>query len=110
MGVFGVGTGLAGVAGVIAGPTLQNHLVWLCSRFYCVCMRRCRWTWLSFGAFVASLIIGWMKTFAAAYNVGAAEILMYFGFEYPDNVYYHPWRDLWTLTLPQIDLCSLTFF
>jgi branched-chain amino acid transport system permease protein len=103
MGVFGVGTGLAGVAGVIAGPTLQTYpgMAFALGSIVFVCVVVGGLGSL-FGAFVASLIIGWMKTFAAAYNVGAAEILMYFGFEYPDNVYYHPWRDLWTLTLPQI--------
>jgi branched-chain amino acid transport system permease protein len=54
------------------------------------------------GAFVASLLIGWLQTFAASYNVGAADILIAVGYEFPKDVYYHPWRDLWTLTLPQI--------
>ena len=45
-----------------------------------------------FGAFVASLLIGWLQTFAASYNVGAADILIAFGYEFPKDVYYHPWR------------------
>ena len=54
------------------------------------------------GAFLASLLIGWLQTFAVAYNVGAGDILAWLGFEYPANIYTDPWRDLWTLTLPQI--------
>ena len=54
------------------------------------------------GAFVASLLIGWLQTFAASYNIGAADVLIAMGYEFPKDVYYHPWRDLWTLKLPQI--------
>ncbi len=103
MGVFGVGTGLAGLAGVIAGPSLTTFpgMAFLLGSIVFVCVVVGGLGSL-FGAFVASLLIGWLQTFAASYNIGAADILIAFGYEFPKDVYYHPWRDLWTLTLPQI--------
>mgnify|MGYP006064093029 FL=1 len=103
MGVFGVGTGLAGLAGVIAGPSLTTFpgMAFLLGSIVFVCVVVGGLGSLS-GAFIASLLIGWLQTFAASYNVGAADILIAMGYEFPKDVYYHPWRDLWTLTLPQI--------
>ena len=55
------------------------------------------------GALAASLLIGWMQTFAASYNVTHGR--------YPDGPRLQPSRsicpinplaDLWSLTLPQI--------
>ena len=103
MGVFGVGTGLAGLAGVIAGPSLTTFpgMAFLLGSIVFVCVVVGGLGSLT-GAFLASLLIGWLQTFAASYNIGAADILIAMGYEYPKDVYYHPWRDLWTLTLPQI--------
>ncbi len=103
MGVFGVGTGLAGLAGVIAGPSLTTFpgMAFLLGSIVFVCVVVGGLGSLS-GAFIASLLIGWLQTFAASYNIGAADILIAMGYEFPKDVYYHPWRDLWTLTLPQI--------
>ena len=103
MGVFVVGTGLAGLAGVIAGPSLTTFpgMAFLLGSIVFVCVVVGGLGSLS-GAFIASLLIGWLQTFAASYNIGAADILIAMGYEYPKDVYYHPWRDLWTLTLPQI--------
>jgi len=80
MGVFGVGTALAGVAGVIAGPVLGTFP----------------------GMLVASLLIGWLTTFAASYNVEFETILKFFGMEKPEIMSESALRDIWTLTLPQI--------
>lgn len=103
MGVFGVGTGLAGVAGVIAGPvlgTFPGMAVLLGSIvFVTIVIGGLGSLW---GALVASLLIGWMTTFAASYNVAFADILMAIGFEKPVDMNTSLLRDLWTLTLPQI--------
>lgn len=103
MGVFGVGTALAGVAGVIAGPVLGTFpgmaFVLGSIVFVTIVIGGLGSLW---GALVASLLIGWITTFAKGYNVGGADLLMLLGFTPPDDLYEHPLRDLWTVTLPQI--------
>jgi branched-chain amino acid transport system permease protein len=103
MGVFGVGTAMAGLAGVIAGPvlgTFPGMAVQLGSIvFVTIVIGGLGSLW---GALVASLIIGWLQTFAAAYNVAMEDILTAVGFSKPENIWDHPLQDLWTLTLPQI--------
>ena len=103
MGVFGVGTALAGVAGVIAGPQLGTFpgMAFLLGSivFVTIVIGGLGSLW---GALVASLLIGWMTTFAASYNFEFADILLALGMEKPDDMRYSMLRDLWTLTLPQI--------
>jgi branched-chain amino acid transport system permease protein len=103
MGVFGVGTALAGVAGVIAGPVLGTFpgMAFLLGSivFVTIVIGGLGSLW---GALVASLLIGWITTFAASYNVAMADILMSLGFEQPVDLSESAWRDLWSLTLPQI--------
>ncbi len=103
MGVFGVGTALAGVAGVIAGPVLGTFpgmaVVLGSIVFVTIVIGGLGSLW---GALAASLLIGWITTFAASYNVGAADVLIAMGFEQPVDLSESAWRDLWTLTLPQI--------
>ncbi len=103
MGVFGVGTALAGLAGVIAGPVLGTFpgmaVVLGSIVFVTIVVGGLGSLW---GALVASLLIGWLTTFAASYNVGAADVLMALGFEQPVDLSESMFRDLWTLTLPQI--------
>ena len=103
MGVFGVGTALAGVAGVIAGPVLGTFpgmaIVLGSIVFVTIVIGGLGSLW---GALVASLLIGWMTTFAASYNVEFADILMFFGLEKPAVMSESALRDLWTMTLPQI--------
>ncbi len=103
MGVFGVGTALAGVAGVIAGPvlgTFPGMAVLLGSIvFVTIVVGGLGSLW---GALVASLLIGWIMTFAAAYNLNFADILTALGFERPEELSESVFRDAWTLTLPQI--------
>ncbi len=103
MGVFGVGTALAGVAGVIAGPvlgTFPGMAVFLGSIvFVTIVIGGLGSLW---GALIASLLIGWMTTFAAASSFQFADILLALGMERPENMSESMLRDLWTLTLPQI--------
>jgi branched-chain amino acid transport system permease protein len=103
MGVFGVGTALAAVAGVIAGPVLGTFpgmaVVLGTIVFVTIVIGGLGSLW---GALIASLMIGWIQTFAVAYNVGAADLLLALGLERPAELADSLLRDLWTLTLPQI--------
>lgn len=103
MGVFGVGAALAGVAGVIAGPVLGTFpgmaVVLGSIVFVTIVIGGLGSLW---GALVASLLIGWITTFAVAYDVELATILTAVGFEKPDDLYESIFRDAWSLTLPQI--------
>lgn len=103
MGVFGVGTALAGVAGVIAGPVLGTFpgMAFLLGSivFVTIVIGGLGSLW---GALVASLLIGWMTTFAASYNFEFSSILLALGMERPVDMDESMLRDLWTLTLPQI--------
>lgn len=103
MGVFGVGTALAGLAGVIAGPVLGTFpgmaFVLGSIVFVTIVIGGLGSLW---GALVASLLIGWITTFAKAYNIRMEDILTGLGFEKPDAVWDSLWRDLWTLTSPQV--------
>jgi branched-chain amino acid transport system permease protein len=101
--VFGVGTGLAGLAGVIAGPqlgTFPGMAVLLGSIvFVTIVIGGLGSLW---GALVASLLIGWITTFAASSSFAFSEILLALGMEKPVEMSESALRDLWTLTLPQI--------
>jgi branched-chain amino acid transport system permease protein len=103
MGVFGVGTAMAGLAGVIAGPVLGTFpgmaVVLGSIVFVTIVIGGLGSLW---GALLASLLIGWMQTFAASYNITMADVLMAIGFEQPVDLSDNPLRDLWTVTLPQI--------
>ena len=103
MGVFGVGTALAGVAGVIAGPVLGTFpgmaFVLGSIVFVTIVIGGLGSLW---GALVASLLIGWITTFAKSYNIAMSDILNGLGFATPENMSENPLRDLWTVTSPQI--------
>ena len=103
MGVFGVGTALAGVAGVIAGPVLATFpgmaVVLGSIVFVTIVIGGLGSLW---GALVASLLIGWITTFAKSYNLRMEDILTGLGFEKPADLSEHLFRDLWTITSPQI--------
>ena len=103
MGVFGVGTALAGLAGVIAGPALGTFpgmaVVLGTIVFVTIVIGGLGSLW---GALVASLLIGWLQTFAASYNIGVGDILTAIGFSRPVDLDESALRDLWTLTIPQI--------
>ncbi len=103
MGVFGVGTALAGVAGVIAGPVLGTFpgmaFVLGSIVFVTIVIGGLGSLW---GALVASLLIGWITTFAKSYNLAMSDILNAIGISTPENLDDNIFRDLWTVTSPQI--------
>jgi len=103
MGVFGAGTALAGVAGVIAGPVLGTFpgmaFVLGSIIFVTIVIGGLGSLW---GALIASLLIGWITTFAKSYNLEMADLLTALGFEKPEPIWDSAWRDLWTVTSPQI--------
>lgn len=98
--VFGVGTALAGLAGVIAGPVLTTFpgmaLVLGSIVFVIVVIGGLG---SLPGAFLASLLIGLLQSYAIAANVGMPDLLNLLGLEFPRS---HPLDDLWTLNLAQI--------
>lgn len=100
MGVFGVGTALAGVAGVIAGPVLTTFpgmaLVLGSIVFVIVVIGGLG---SLAGAFIASLLIGLLQSYAIASDLGVPDLLNLLGLEFGRD---HPLTDLWTLTLPQV--------
>jgi len=100
MGVFGVGTALAGVAGVIAGPVLTTFpgmaLVLGSIVFVIVVIGGLG---SLAGAFIASLLIGLMQSYAIASDVGMPDLLNLLGVSFERD---HPLSDLWSITLPQI--------
>ena len=100
MGVFGVGTALAGVAGVIAGPiltTFPGMALVLGSIVFVIVVIGGLGSLV--GAFMASLLIGLLQSYAIASDVGVQDLLNVLGLEFDRN---HPLTDLWTLTLPQV--------
>ena len=103
MGVFGVGTALAGVAGALAGPVLGTFpgmaFVLGSIVFVTIVIGGLGSLW---GALVASLLIGWMTTFAASSSFEFATLLEAVGMTRPEDMDESMLRDLWTLTLPQI--------
>ena len=97
---FGVGTALAGVAGVIAGPiltTFPGMAVVLGSIVFVIVVIGGLGSLV--GAFIASLLIGLLQSYAIASDVGVQDLLNVLGLEFDRN---HPLTDLWTLTLPQV--------
>lgn len=103
MGVFGVGTALAGVAGVIAGPVLGTFpgmaFVLGSIVFVTIVIGGLGSLW---GALVASLLIGWITTFAKSYNLAMSDVFNAIGIKTPENLDDNVFRDLWTVTSPQI--------
>lgn len=103
MGVFGVGTAMAAIAGVIAGPvlgTFPGMAVLLGSIvFVTIVIGGLGSLW---GALAASLLIGWLQTFAAAYNLRMSDLLTSIGLIEPVDLAESLLRDLWMLTLPQV--------
>ena len=100
MSVFGVGTALAAVAGVIAGPALvtQSNMAALLGPILFVVVVIGGLGSLS-GAFIASLLIGLLQTFAVAVNLSIADVFGWFG------VHANPvpfLSDIWFVTVAQI--------
>ncbi len=97
--VFGLGSALAAVAGVIAGPALvtQSNMAGLLGPILFVVVVVGGLGSLQ-GAFIASLLIGLVQTFAVAINLSLADI---FG---PLGVTVRPGllTDIWQVTVAQV--------
>jgi len=100
MGVFGFGSGLAGLAGVIAGPALGTFpgMAFVLGSIVFVVIVVGGLGSLA-GALIASLLIGWIQTFAIAIDISVSDVLGLLGLTTDPD---HWLRDLWTLRLPQI--------
>jgi len=100
MGVFGMGTALAGLAGVIAGPVLTTFpgMATVLGSIVFVIVVIGGLGSLA-GAFIASLLIGLLQSYAIASDVGMPDLLNLFGISFDRS---HPLDDLWTMNLPQI--------
>ena len=98
--VFGFGCGLAALAGVIAGPALVTQPAMAASLgpilFVVVVVGGLGS--LS-GAFIASLAIGLIQTFAVAINVSIADVTALFGIKLDPNSFA---GDLWMATIAQV--------
>ncbi|MFB0988133.1 MAG: branched-chain amino acid ABC transporter permease [Gammaproteobacteria bacterium] len=100
MGVFGMGTALAGLAGVIAGPVLTTFpgMATVLGSIVFVIVVIGGLGSLA-GAFIASLLIGLLQSYAIASDVGMPDLLNLLGVSFERA---HPLNDLWTMNLPQI--------
>jgi branched-chain amino acid transport system permease protein len=100
MGVFGMGTALAGLAGVIAGPVLTTFpgMAAVLGSIVFVIVVIGGLGSLA-GAFIASLLIGLLQSYAIASDVGMPNLLNLLGISFDRS---HPLNDLWTMNLPQI--------
>ena len=100
MGVFGIGTALAGLAGVIAGPVLTTFpgMATVLGSIVFVIVVIGGLGSLA-GAFIASLLIGLLQSYAIASDVGMPDLLNLLGVSFERA---HPLNDLWTMNLPQI--------
>ena len=100
MSVFGVGAGLAAIAGVIAGPALvtQSTMAALLGPILFVVVVVGGLGSLS-GALVASLLIGLAQTFAISSNASMADLFAFTGFTPPPKTILD---DLWRVSLAQI--------
>lgn len=100
MSVFGIGTALAGLAGVIAGPVLTTFpgMAAVLGSIVFVIVVIGGLGSLA-GAFIASLLIGLLQSYAIASDVGMPDLLNLIGVSFERS---HPLNDLWTLTLPQV--------
>ena len=101
--VFGAGTALAAVAGVIAGPVLGTFpgmgVVLGSIVFVTIVIGGLGSIW---GALIAALALGWLTTFAKASNLSGADLLATFGLEDVATRATGTLADLVTVTMPQI--------
>jgi len=100
MGVFGVGSALAGLAGVIAGPvlgTFPGMAIVLGSIVFVVIVVGGLGSLM--GAFVASLLIGLLQTFAVAIDYSLTDLFAALGVTLDADSML---SDLYSLTIAQI--------
>jgi branched-chain amino acid transport system permease protein len=98
--VFGIGCGLAALAGVIAGPVLGTFpgMAQVLGSVVFVVVVVGGLGSLS-GAFVASLLIGIVQTFAVALNISVGNVLMGLGVPATASAALH---DIWKVTVAQV--------
>jgi branched-chain amino acid transport system permease protein len=98
--VFGVGVALAAVAGVIAGPALvtQSNMAGLLGPILFVVVVVGGLGSLG-GAFVASLLIGLLQTFAVASNASLSGLFGGYAFAGTLATYL---SDIWNVTVAQV--------
>lgn len=98
--VFGVGVGLAAVAGVIAGPILvtQSNMAGLLGPILFVVVVVGGLGSLG-GALAASLLIGIVQTFAVAFNISLADV---FGTTGTAAIFADWLSDIWRVTVAQV--------
>jgi len=98
--VFGFGCGLAALAGVIAGPALVTQPAMAASLgpilFVVVVVGGLG---SLAGAFIASLAIGLIQTFAVAMNISIADVMATIGIKLDPNSFA---GDLWMATVAQV--------
>ena len=99
--VFGVGTGLAAVAGVIAGPALvtQANMAGLLGPILFVVVVVGGLGSLP-GAFVASLLIGLVQTFAVAIDISLGDVMRTVGVAVAPTA--GILADIWNVTVAQV--------
>jgi branched-chain amino acid transport system permease protein len=98
--VFGVGTGLAAIAGVMAGPVLGTFpgMAFVLGSVVFVIVVVGGLGSLH-GALYASLLIGLLQSYAIASDIGVQNLLDLFGVSFDRD---HVLNDLWGLSLPQV--------
>jgi branched-chain amino acid transport system permease protein len=98
--VFGIGCGLAALAGVIAGPVLGTFpgMAEVLGSVVFVVIVIGGLGSLG-GAFVASLLIGIVQTFAVALNVSVGSVLLALGVPAAAST---PLHDVWKVTVAQV--------
>jgi branched-chain amino acid transport system permease protein len=98
--VFGIGSALAGLAGVIAGPVLGTFpgMAQVLGSIVFVVVVIGGLGSLT-GAFVASLLIGIVQTFAVALNVSVGDVAGAAGIHVASLPALH---DLWRVTVAQV--------
>lgn len=99
MGVFGVGSALAGLAGVIAGPVLvtQPSMAAALGPILFVVIVVGGLGSLT-GAFVASLLVGFIQTFAVAINLSVSDVFGLIGIHSAPALFH----DVWNVSVAQI--------
>lgn len=99
MGVFGVGSALAGLAGVIAGPVLvtQPSMAAALGPILFVIIVVGGLGSLT-GAFIASLIVGFIQTFAVAINLSVSDLFGLVGIHSAPALFH----DVWNVSVAQI--------
>jgi branched-chain amino acid transport system permease protein len=97
---FGCGTGLAALAGVIAGPALvtQSNMAALLGPILFVVVVVGGLGSLA-GAFIASLLIGLIQTFAVALDVSLADVFGVVGITLGADSFL---SDIWSVTIAQV--------